>query len=390
MAATATASSTTQKMTPQQQNSMARQLIIANAVKMTQQIFSGSVTPGTQQTLSIQPRYAGLILGFVVELIATITNTAAGALTLTTMNAANLLQSVNFVDLNNNTRINTTGWHLFMIDTVKAHRPYGSSIATDSPIKFGSNYTPISAPATIAASATGTVKMCYWVPLAYGPSDLRGALYANVTQATATLNMTFNTQNPGFCVATGADGTLAGYTGNASATISSCNVIVNQVYYSQLPVDANNGPVLPLLDLSQIYELKQTVLTGMSANSEFPYPYSNFRQFLSTIAVFDNGGTLNPGTDVSYWALQSANFTNLFKVDPTMISLWTRQKIGCDMPNGVYLFDSRDKPLQTNQYGNLELILNPSVVNAGASLMVGTEAFAQINQVAAAGSLAAG
>jgi hypothetical protein len=152
----------------------------------------------------------------------------------------------------------------------------------------------------------------------------------------------------------------------------------------------NAGAVLPLMDLATVYELKTTAQTGLSVGQDFPYPYANFRSFLSTFAVYDNGGVLNAGTDINNFKMQAANYSNLFQVDPAIVSMWTRHKINTDMPAGMYYFDHRDKPLQTVQYGNLELLVNPSSVAANAQLLIGTEAFALVNQVAQAGSLAAG
>jgi hypothetical protein len=375
------------QVNPAVQNANASAIIRANAIKVTQPIASGNFVPAQNPTLNIQPRYTGLILGFFVELIATITNTAAGVLTLTPYNVANLLSNVTFTDLNNNQRINTSGWHLYMLDTVKSARPFGSSFTSDSPVKFGSVINPISAPATIAAAANTTqIKMVYWVPLAYGPDDLRGSLYANVVNATAQLSLTVN---PGALVAAAGDPTLAVYSGNAAASITNVQYKVSQVYYSQLPM-TNQGAVLPLMDLATVYELKTTAQTGLSVGQDFPYPYANFRQFLSTFAVYDNGGVLNAGTDINGFKLQAANYSNIFDVNPNVVSMWTRHKIQTDMPAGMYYFDHRAKPLQTVQYGNLELLVNPSSVAANAQLLIGTEAFALVNQVANAGSLAAG
>lgn len=375
------------QMTPAQQNSLARQAILGSALKVTQQIAQGTIVPAQTPQISIQPRATGLLLGFFIEILATITNTAAAALALTPFNCANILSNITFTDLNNNQRINTSGWHLHFIDTVKAHRPFGSSMVTDSPVKYGNNYTPLAAPTPVAVSTSAVVKMVYYVPLAYGPDDLRGSVYANVNNATAQLLLTIN---PAALGAAGADPTLLVYTGNAAATVSSVSYTVSQVYYSQLPVAQNGAAVLPLTDLATVYELKVTTQTGLSAGQDFPYPYANFRQFQSTFAVYDNGGVLNPGTDINSWKLQAANYTNIFQVDPTIVSIWTRQAIGTDMPSGVYYFDHRKKPLVTSQYGNLELVLNPITVGANSQVLYGTEAFALTNQVANAGSLAAG
>jgi hypothetical protein len=226
----------------------------------------------------------------------------------------------------------------------------------------------------------------YYVPLAYNPNDLRGALYANVVNATAQLSMTVNAAA---CVAAGADPTLAVYTGNAAATVTNVAYTVSQVYYSQLPM-SNQGAVLPLMDLATVYELKSTANTGMSVGQDFPYPYANFRSFYSTFAVYDNGGQLNAGSDINNFKLQAANYSNIFNVDPAIVSMWTRHRIQTDFPAGMYYFDHRERPLQTVQFGNLELLMNPSLVNANASLLVATEAMALVNQVASAGSLSAG
>jgi len=143
--------------------------------------------------------------------------------------------------------------------------------------------------------------------------------------------------------------------------------------------------------LSTIYGLNNTSLTGMVKNQDFPIPYANFRDFLSTSVIWDNGGTLTAGTDISYWALQSANFTNIFKIDPYLASLFVRKRIQCDVPVGCYYFDHRQKPISTIQYGNLELIQNISAtVNSGAQDILGFEYFALVNTISGAGSLAAG
>lgn len=374
----------TTQMTVQQQNLLARQLILANAVEMTQQIFSQTVTPSQQNVLNVTPRNVGLLKGFFVEVTATVTNTAGAATLLTDFNAANILSQITFTDLNNQVRINTTGWHLEFLNTVKRGRVFGSSVASDSPIKYGSNFNVISATASVAASGTGTVKMIYWVPLSYGNDDLRGSIYANVVNATMNLQLTLNTSG---VLASGTDDTLAVYSGNAGS-ITSATVTVYQNYLDQIP-QGTGGPVLPIADLSTIYEIKNTTFSGIVAGQDFPMQYANFRDFVSTFLVYYNGTARGVGADVNYLSLQAANTTNIFKVDPFLQALKTRNRMSTDFPKGTYYFDSRHKPVSTLQYGNMQLILNPSTAGAGAYALVGYEAFAYLNTLTQAGSLAA-
>jgi len=368
-----------------QQNAMARTLILANAVDRFQQIYASTVDASTQNVLNISPRNVGLIKGFWVELTATLTNDDTNTATLTDFGPANLLQQVVFTDLQNNTRIQTAGWHLHMNNTARLNMPFLAAHTLSSyPISYGANWTEISAPGTLAASASGTVVMRYYVPLAYSQSDLRGAVYANVVNATMNLQLTLN--NAPF-VASG-DHTLGIYSGN-SGSIGNVQVTVYQHYLDQLPVQ-NNQTILPYMDLSTIYELKNTSMSGLQQGQDFPIPYANFRSFLSTSVIYDNGGTLNTGSDINYWALQSANYTQLFKMSPTTLASLARLKIGTDYPKGTYYVNHRNRPINTIQYGNMELIINASTVNTNAQLLVGYEDFAMVNYVTGAGSLPGG
>jgi hypothetical protein len=394
-----------QQLSPAQINAIARQAIKAQAVDMTQQIFGQVFTAsGTQNlavttpTISVQPRNVGLIKGFWVKLSAVFTNGSAVQIDLSDFGPANLLSQIQFNDLNNNTRIQTTGWHINYVNSVKARRAFGSALVRstgfDSPTLYGANWTQqISAPATIAAGGTGTVIMWYWVPLAYSNDDLRGAVYANVVNATMQLNLS---PNPAPVVAAAADSTSAVYFGDvagsvALARISSMTVTVYQNYLDQLP-SGRGGVLLPITDLATIYELKNTALTAVVANNDFPIQYANFRDFLSTVVVYVSDsatGTRGVGADINYWALQSANFTNIWKLEPGLIALKNRNHMQVDFPPGTYYFGSREKPISTVQYGNMQLILNAITAGAGAYALAGFEDFALVQTLNMAGSLAA-
>lgn len=370
-------------------NANARALINKRAIQVRQPIFSTTFTgPGNNTTLNINPRNVGLIKRFFVECVFTVTNSSGTqTLGLTNLGPANFFSQIQFVDLNNNQRINTPGWHIHLVQSVKNKLPYGAAVTTDSPVKFGNNFPVISAASSIATSGTGVGRIVYEIPLAYTDDDLRGAVYAGVVNATMLLSLVVN---PAPVVAATADPVNAIYQGtSANGSLGSCTVNVYQEYMDQLPM-GSGGPVLPLLDMSTIYEFKQTSLSGITTAQDFPVPYSNFRDFLSTTVIWDNGGVFNTGSDVNYWALQSANFTNVFKEDATLAALDVRKTMADDMPPGVYYFDHRRKPISTVQYGNMNLILNASgSIGTGANLLVGFEDFALINAVTGAGSLPA-
>lgn len=375
----------------QQANMAARQMVVGQAYPMLQQVFANTIQPANGATLNVPPQNVGLIKGFLVEMQATVTNPASGSstLTLTPFGPANLLQNITFTDLQNYQRINTSGWHMAMLNAAKQGRPFLSSTASDSPIGFGSNWNVIKAPSTIAANNTGTIYMYYWIPLSYTDIDLTGAIYANVVNATMNLQLTVANAAQAV-VANTADPTLAIYQGAgavAGVTLTNVTTKIYQSYYDQLPM-TKNGPILPAIDLNTMYEIKNTAFTALVVGQDFNMAYSNFRHFLSTVAVFDNGGTLNTGSDVNYFSFRTANYTDTRKADANTWAAMARRKFLTDPPAGVYYFDHRDKPIYTTQTGNTNLVLNPSTVNSGAQVLVGWEMLANVSNLVNAGALA--
>jgi len=378
-----------QAANPVMDNMARRQIVLGNSVKMTQLISSQTVNPANQNILNIAPRNVGLILGFIVEVSGGVTNGATNGANRTGLGSSNIVQNVTFTDLNNIQRINTKGSFLSILNSAKQGFGFGGAYAPNLPMGYGNNWAPFEAPATIAATATGNLRHTYYVPLAYSSADLRGAIYAAIVNATMNLQITLSTSAE-LGVATGADAFSAVYVGNDNiAWTNSVTVNVYQIYLDQLPVSAG-GPVLPMMDLNTIYDLKFTTQTGLAAGQDFPVPYANFRQFLSTTPIFNNGGQYNVGSDVNYWALQAANNTQLKRVSANLAALEARQTFMADPPPGVYYFDHRDKPIDTISFGNMELVLNASTVNAGAQLIVGYESFQTPQATAIAGSLPAG
>jgi hypothetical protein len=380
-----------QTVDPRQQNLMNRQLVLQNAINEWLPIYSNTFTSGPGTVLNIPLRNVGLVKRFVVEINGTLNIGGAETQSMTRFGLANFLSNITLTDLSNQTRINTAGWHLHMLATAKRQFAFGAAFASDSPINIGSNFQVIQGPVSYSASGQ-TFRMFYEIPVAYGDMDLRGAIYANVVNATFNLQMTVN---PNFFAAVTADPALAVYRSSSATlgTIPSFTVQVYQNFLDQIPV-LNGKVVLPALDLGTAYLLNNTQISGLVQNSDNPVPYANFRDFMSTIAWYDNFGyvTQPVGSDIAYWSLQSANYTNILKYDPYMASLLTRWIISDDFPAGngqtTYYFDHRNRPISTIQFGNMSLIVNPSNVQGAASAVyLGYESLAYINQITQAGSL---
>jgi hypothetical protein len=380
---------------PSSINRAQRQAVLQNAVEMTQQIYSASPQAGQSQ-LNIAPRNVGLVKKFLIKITGTMNNTdGAATANLSDLGLSNLLTQVIFTDLNNNIRIQTAGWHLSFLQALKNQWPMTDALLAASSEQFsatmGNVFPVIVTPTGITHGNSSPFTMWYEVPLAYSDDDLRGAVYMNVVNATANLQLTLNLN--GAFTAAGVDSTLAVWKG-AAGTITGLTITVYQVYLDQLPV-GKQGVVLPQLDLSTVYEIKNTSFSGFVATQDFPMPYANFRDFLSTFLIYNSNPAADAGrtagTDINYLALQSANFTNIFKYEPLFAALKTRMLLGKDLPAGCYYFSSRRKPISTTTYGNMQLINNPITAMAGAYGLVGYEDFAMVNTLLNnSGSLAGG
>ena len=381
---------------PQAINAARRQAVLSSAVNMRQLITSQTISPQANPVVNFAPRNVGLLKRFVVTVLATIANTGAQPITLTDTGLPNILTNVTYTDLNNYQRISTTGLHLSFLASSKRRGPYGAAYAflgsgnvQASPFTNGDATWPVfQAPQTIAPGATGTLRMIYEIPLAFSDKDLRGAIFANVINATQTLGLTVN-QNP-VAVAPG-DTTSAVYSGPAGSAgaFTSVTFSVYQEYLDQLP-SSNGQLILPSLDLSTVYELKTTNLSAITQNQDFYIPFSNMRDFHSVFAIYNNNGTATGrtlGADVNYWALRAANMTDLWKVDPLYAAQLSRDELTFDLPAGCYYFPSREKPISTSTYGNMQLVLNSPTVAPGANVTVYWEDFGLLNTLTSASSL---
>jgi hypothetical protein len=389
------------QMSPQQSNAMVRQLILRGgvlgqmyfppAVDMWQQlnpIMPSAVGPGS--VITIQLRNVGLVKRLILEFSATITAGATSVQTLTPLGLANLISNITFIDLGNNTRINSTGWHLNAVSSVKRRRVFCASYASDTPNGYGNNNNRVMfAPPTLAANANSVVKFILEIPFVKNNHDLRGAIFADVTNAVMQVQCTLN---PQMFVSSTADKTLAVYSsaGADLATLSNVTVQCNQNYLDQLPRNPQNAaPILPALDLGTAYLLNNTASGLPVVNQDNGFSFVNARSYESVAFIYDNNGTLNVnGVDLNYIQVTSANFTQILRYDGMMAVTNERDILGCDLPAGMRYLDFRHRPVNTDQYGNMQLIVNPSsVLGSAATILFGWEAYGIIGQINQAGSL---
>lgn len=381
------------------QNLSIRNTIVQRSVDLTQQIYQRTITdytPGQPTVLNVPVQTVGLVKRFWVCITATIADGAgASGATLTDLGPCNILSNIVLTDTSNQVRVQTPGWHLHHLATARRNSVFGAAYTTTDPTGVGANLG-LNAAVNIPPGGTdgGVFRWYFEVPVSYSDMDLTGALWMSVVNATANLQLTINPLF--FALAAATDATMSVYQMNPGSganlgDITTMTVTVYQNMLDQLPVDPQTGQyVLPLIDTAYALQIMSTSTSGFTAGLDQAIVYSNYRQFKSTFVLYDNGGSLNPGTDLNYIAMQSANMTYFFKVDPFMLGLLTRNMIGDDFTRGLYYISTRQQPVNTLQYGNRQLVLNPSLVNANANFQIGYESIAPLGLMSNAGSLPQG
>src|ERR1700733_6156102 len=156
-AAAAPSSAAQQQQNAYTQNMAARQAVLGQALNMWQPISSSvNAAPTAGAVFNIPVRQVGFTKRFLVKSTLQFTTGATGTYNTTAIGMPNLWSQVVVNDLSNYTRINSTGWHLWMLGTQKkgffsglasggmaSYQPnpslYGQTVATDFPGGIATN-----------------------------------------------------------------------------------------------------------------------------------------------------------------------------------------------------------------------------------------------------------
>ena len=244
---------------------------------------------------TLYPRSVGLLRRILVKVAVTFTVPAGTVLTPGAFGPASIISRAVFTDLNNLNRIDTTGYHLAFVNSVRGRQPSGAAYLTDNQFGFGNVYGGgIKFGGAITGTGqTLTMQMMYEIPIAYANNDYRGALYLGTTQAQAQLVMTANAQ---MFAPAGGDNTEVPYTYTGAApTVSNITVSSWQDYIDNVPTDSGGNLLLPWIDMGTIYQLLRTDNQGVVAGNDFQIPFTNLRTYQSIFAIYDKGGVRNAG-----------------------------------------------------------------------------------------------
>lgn len=359
------------------------------------------VAPGSPIVITI--RNVGYLKRVRMAFSMTVTGGGTTTSTRTKLGLANLFSNVTLQDYAGNRRINCDGWLLVYLAASRrlGYGAEGGAYTSDTPLGIANNnpgtvtatqWAGWNCPSSITSAATAVVTGVIDIPLTPGGYDLRGLLDAQVTEVVTTITATIN---PNFACTSSADPTFSVFQsgGTDLVTISNFSLLPYQHYLYDLPKNAAGQELAPVEDIATGYYLETVPFAILNNNVDNAYQYVNRRRFLSTFAIFDNGGTLNFGTDVNFFKILSASQTPILQVDPHTQLYEQRLFFGADLPPGMYYWDQRGAPeafvpIDTRVFGNMQWVLQPNVVNTGASVRFGFEQLVSLGDVREGPSLA--
>ncbi len=350
-----------QSQNPMQQNAIARAAMAGRGVQMRQKIGTfGPFAMGS--TNRIRLLNAGVLTKLTMEVTATVT-IATATVTPSSCGPYNLFSTVNVIDYNQVDRVKTDGYSLQALQGIKYRRYYNDSSA--ALVSTGL----LEVPTTVG---TGTLHYIQDIPLAYdaegifgGGPDYRGAVLAQTVVGEQFLQLTLPSAGQG------ADPIIFPYaTGTGTATITNVYVTLYQEY-TQPATLAD----LPLLDLQTIYEIKGNYIssTNIASNTTKYVDYPNVRSVLSSLCILEDNTALATATEFNQIRLIANGNTNLRESSYSLNRQHLRNALGGDLAHGVFYTSSRQQPVSTALYGNVQLALDFATITGGGSTYLQTQ-----------------
>lgn len=347
-------SNTAASQNPVAANAAARANLLAYGARYVRKLQSVNATSGLIQ---IPLDRVGITTGISLHVSATINNTGAGALVPSILGPFNLLQNISYTDFGGTQHtVNLNGAQLEIHNAAREGRIPYLSPSLQLP-GLGSSISGLVE--TGGAVGNSTLQFFLDLPLAiHEDVDLTGAVLSQTGQG----NHYVQAQIAASLI--GADAVLSPF---ASGTATLTNVQIT-AYQRYLMPPAFTSQFIPSLDLTTVYgyQTEQDLTTIATGADHYCY-WPNARNILSALHVFDNGGVLNPGSDLNYVKLFANSNTLMKEYSPPMFLANQRKVFGADLFPGFYYLGNRRQPIVVNQIGQVATIFNPSAASAGSS-----------------------
>lgn len=355
-----------QQQAAMQANAMGRAALLQTGIPMSQIVWRGAPLSLGQAT-RLDLLRVGITTGVLLDFTAVITDTG-GTGVASKAGPWPLIQMITYTDFSGINRVNTSALHLWLLATFKHNKLFQNAIAGDIAAIGVINTNILEQPVGAGSTVTYTVYMSVYVPMAYEPgSDLRGAIPSMVNVGEHYLTIT-----PCLNLVSATDMLIAPYSAGSALALSGAGLTVDVTQFYIQP-QSLSGNMLPGIDLTTIYELNgnNSTTSGFLTGSQNLINYPNDRSVMSTIHVFENGGTLTTNeTDMNMVELLVNSNTVFRQWTPRAIRAFMRELCGGDVMSSVYYFPHRRQPILTNLYATVQARYTLGTINSGVTKLV--------------------
>ena len=316
---------------------------------------------------TFQLPHAGIGLYAQLRFTGTVTWTTGSAPTISNLAPYNWFKTIQYVDYLGNTRIQSSGWPLHMINKLKYYQQTNGELVGSTSSTYGvtsRDYAYQAAKIDLFAlsGTSGTaanVDFEVVVPFTFHENTTLGGQPFTVPAGNNVINLTLNPLWNNTATAN-AESPLYGTT---PTTVAASGSIYCTYYY----IDPQPGAALPLMDFAQVYEIvdvKSTDnLTG-GATKQVILPTGRTYQGLY-------GQLVNAGQATDTGISQTQFLIN--ESTPTLNEYYNsylhriRRTYGRDLPAGYLYWDFRNRPYSPSSYGSLalQMILSSSFTPSG-------------------------
>lgn len=361
-------------MTQAANNAAMRAALLATAPRMKKNVLT------TTSSLGLTSRMKLFNVGVLTKLqiYVTIALTIGTATAVPSTKAPwNAISRLRLTDYDGTDRVNFSGFQMFMLNCVRSRTyfSYNNSAAATS---------VFTNPSVPTAVGNGTLSFFMDVPLAFDPKnpivqlqDLRGSILAQT--AVGDMYLSIDWTNSYY-----TNGSVDSvYAGAATTTVvaNGSNEISCTLWQEYLlPQAIGNGGQIPLpgVDLMTVYELNGNLRSSdnLAVNTEKLLNYPNVRSVVGAYFNYVQGGTQTEGKINEFRII--ANGNNVLEDDTELSQLMKQREYmleHCDTVPGAYFSTSREKPIETALYGNVQMGITPNTVGTNPYIEVGFESF---------------
>jgi hypothetical protein len=323
-----------------------------------------TVTSPIGQTTRVQLFNAGVLTKLLLRVQCDITIGTAAAVA-SSRAPWNLINRLSLVDYDGQNRINLSGFQLWVLNCVRKRQFYGSNNQAGAAV--------ITNPLVPTAVGNSSIEFFIEVPVAYDVDnpdmrlqDTRGAILAQTNVGQMFLNIDWNTS-----LYTNGDIDSV-YSGAATTTVvgqngSPITLTVWQDVIMPQPVPGSNAaPALPMSDFQTVYELNGAIRStdNLAVGSEKLLDLPNVREVYGAYYNYVTGGAVSAENLSQLRMLVNGN--TVLQDNSNDSQLFTqREMLNTDLVAGSYFFDTRQNPIMTAIYGNVQAGLTPATVSGG-------------------------